>query len=268
VTFTGTSVNGKAGATADDFVNPGGSSVTIDPGTADGVVLPIASVQLNKDDKDEPDETILASGVGTNNIGTVTDGVITILGHGGGSTPPPSTAPTITAPTWVTGVNTATISGKAAPGATVDLWGAAWNPSMPALVKITSTTASSSGAYSFSRSISSGYRFATAVGSNKSSEVKVGVTQAPVFTASTTTGKLMLSVMGNPKGAKQVVIVQVMSGGKWVNMWKGTTGSDNMWKATVSEKSKSTWQVRGFVQGDMTVGINGGYSAAKTITIK
>jgi hypothetical protein len=190
-------------------------------------------------------------------------------GGSGGPTPPSNGGPSIMAPAWVTGSVAVPVTGKADPGATVDLWGGPWSPAMPKLMKIDSVKADSSGNYKFARWIGTGYRFQTAVGDKMSDEVKVGIAQAPVFLASSPSkGKLSLAIQGNPRGPKQVVIVQVWSGGKWVNTWRGTTVSNNLWKATVSEKSKSSWTLRAFVQGDMNVGINGGYSAAKKVTIK
>jgi len=188
----------------------------------------------------------------------------------GGTTPPPTNGgPTIMAPAWVTGAVAVPITGKATAGDTVDLWGAAWSPANPKLVKIASTKADSSGNYKFSRWIGTGYRFQVAVGDSMSDVVKVGIKQAPVFVASSPSkGKLSVAVQGNPRGPKQSVIVQAWVGGKWVNTWKGMTGTDNMWKTTVSQKSKSSWTLRAFVQGDTTWGINGGYSAAKKVTIK
>jgi hypothetical protein len=190
-------------------------------------------------------------------------------GSGGGTTPPSNGSLTISAPAWVTGSVAVPVTGKATAGATVDLWGAAWSPANPKLVKLDSTTADKNGAYKFSRWIGTGYRFQVASGDDMSDVVKVGIAQAPVFVASSPSkGKLSVAVQGNPRGPKQAVIVQAWVGGKWVNTWKGTTGTDNLWKATVSQKSKSSWTLRAFVQGDMTWGINGGYSAAKKVTIK
>jgi hypothetical protein len=194
---------------------------------------------------------------------------VLVKDSGGGTTPPPAGGLTIKAPTWVTGSVAVPITGKADAGATVDLWGGAWSPAMPKLMKIASTTADSSGNYKFSRWIGTGYRFQVAVGDKMSDVVKVGINQAPVFVASSPSkGKLSVAVQGNPRGPKQSVVVQAWVGGKWVNTWKGTTGTDNLWKATVSQKSKSSWTLRAFVQGDMTWGINSGYSAAKKVTIK
>jgi hypothetical protein len=196
---------------------------------------------------------------------------VSILDNGTGTVtpPPPGGAPTISAPAWVTGSVAVPVTGKATAGATVDLWGAAWSPAMPKLVKIDSIKADSSGNYKFSRWIGTGYRFQVASNGKTSAEVKVGINQAPVFVVSSpSAGKLSVAVQGNPRGPKQAVQVQAWVGGKWVTQWKGTTGADNLWKATVSAKSKSSWTLRAYVAGDMTWGINSGYSAAKKVTIK
>lgn len=265
--FTGQSVHGSKAADNADFVNPGVIPFTLNAGTPPGTVIPVATLQLNKDSESEPDETILVSGTGLGNQVTVTDGVVTIRGNG--PTPPPATAPTIMAPSWVTGAVAVPITGKATAGATVELWGAPWSTASANPTKLATTTAGSDGSYKFSRWIGTGYVFQTAVGDQKSNVVKVGIKEAPVFAASSpSTGKLSLAVQGNPRGPKQTVIVQAWVGGKWVNTWKGMTGTNDLWKATVSQKSKSSWTLRAFVQGNMNVGINGGYSAAKKVTIK
>jgi hypothetical protein len=81
-------------------------------------------------------------------------------------------------------------------------------------------------------------------------------------------GKVSLAVQGNPRGPKQAVIVQAWVGGKWVNTWSGMTGTDNLWKATVSEKSMSSWTLRAWVAGIASMGLNPGYSATKKVMVK
>jgi hypothetical protein len=53
-----------------------------------------------------------------------------------------------------------------------------------------------------------------------------------------------------------------------VNAWRGTTGSNNLWKATVNWKTKSTVSLRAFVAGYTPEGLQPGYTATKRITIK
>jgi hypothetical protein len=268
VTFAGQASGGKPAAGASDFVNPGGKTVRIFAGTATGSVVPIAPVQLNSATGNTPAKTIVASGVGTNNVGTATDGVITILASNG-TVPPPNGAPTVSVPSVITGAGTVKVTGMATAGATVDIWGGPWSAAMPALTKIGSVTASGTGAYSFNRWIGSGYRFKAAVGSAASAEVKTAVTQKPVFLASSSSkGMVSLAVQGNPRAAGQTVTVQRWAGNAWVTGWKGTTGSDNLWKASVKEPSKSVWTLRAYVAGDSTMGVNAGYSASVKVMVK
>jgi hypothetical protein len=177
-------------------------------------------------------------------------------------------APTIKAPAKIVGAVAVPISGKADADATVELWGAPMAGDDD-LKKIGETKADEDGMYSFSRWIGVGYRFAAQVGGQMSEETSVWVQQNPVFVASSPSkGKLSVAVQGNPRGPKQTVIVQRWVNGAWVNAWKGTTGSNNMWKASVSMKSKSTVSLRAFVAGYTPDGLLPGYTATKKVTIK
>ena len=128
-------------------------------------------------------------------------------------------------------------------------------------------TADGNGYYKFSRYISTGYRFAVQSQDINSAERAVKVTQSPAFSVSSTKGKLTVSVTGNPKGSGQAVVVQKMSGGKWVTAYKGTTTATGF-KKTYTVKSKTKLTLRAFVAGNTAAGLNGGYSGSKSITIK
>jgi len=189
----------------------------------------------------------------------------------GGSTPPSNgEGPSISAPSWVTGAVAVPISGTADAGATVDLWGAPWSPANPKLTKLATTEADDNGHYKFSRWIGTGYRFQAAASNEVSNVIKVGIMQSPVFVlTSPSKGKISLAVQGNPRGPKQSVVIERLVNGKWVDTkWKGSTGSDSRWKATVSEPSKSKWTLRASVAGDASRGIKEGTSAAKSVTVK
>jgi hypothetical protein len=165
------------------------------------------------------------------------------------------------------GINTP-IWGKAAPGAVVELWGAPISAKNTELTKLAWVKAGSDGTYKFTRTLSQGYRFKVASDGDMSAEKRVVVTQAPVFVAgSPSKGTVSLAVQGTPRGVGQVVIVQKWSGGKWVNAWKGTTGSNNQWRAT-AKVGAGTWTLRAFVQGFTPNGIAGGYSGSKKVTVK
>ncbi|GIE77807.1 hypothetical protein Aph02nite_37570 [Actinoplanes philippinensis] len=169
------------------------------------------------------------------------------------------------------GVGGATISGKAAPNATVELWGAMLPETDPAKGKwLAEVKSDDEGWFKFpSRSLSQGWVFAAQATDMVSEPVTVKVTQNPSFSASSTKGKLNVSVAGNPKAAGQTVTVQRYTGGKWVNVGsKGTTNSAGAFKKSYSFKSKTKLTLRVQVSGDSSLGINSGWSAQKKITIK
>ncbi|WP_433791455.1 Calx-beta domain-containing protein [Actinoplanes sp. CA-252034] len=169
------------------------------------------------------------------------------------------------------GVGGATISGKAAPNATVELWGAMLPETDPAKGKwLAEVKSDDEGWFKFpSRSLSQGWVFAVQATDMLSSPVTVKVTQNPSFSASSTKGKLNVSVAGNPKAAGQAVTVQRYTGGKWVTLGsKGMTGSTGAYKKSWSFKSKTKLTLRVQVGGDSSLGINSGWSAQKKITIK
>jgi hypothetical protein len=275
VSFMGGRYEGSTAATEDDYKVPDTKSYTVYGGTATGTSYDLGNVVLNKDEYKEPAETILVSGTSFGGSPKVKNGVITIEANEGGKPDEPGEpsehyAPTIDAPYKVVGAVAVPIKGKAEAGATVELWGAPIGEDSD-LKWIANTKADKDGYYWFSRWISEGYRFATQSYEKNSKEAKVFVQQDPDFWAvSNSKGYLSLTVQGNPKGAKQTVIIQRWYGGKWVNVdgWKGYTGSNNLWKANVKAASKSSWTLRAFVAGYTPDGLLPGYSDAKKVTIK
>ena len=134
---------------------------------------------------------------------------------------------------------------------------------------IASTQSDANGNYKFSRWIGQGYRFATQANDVNSATVMVWVQQSPVFAASSPSrGKLALTVTGNPRAAGQTVIVQRWVGGKWVNAWRGTTGSTNQWKATINVAAGSAHTLRAFIAGHTPDGLLPGYSVSRNVTIR
>jgi hypothetical protein len=267
VTFMGASVHGSKAADASDFTNPGAKVLTIAAGTPETAAYPIASIPLLTDTMSEPAETIVGTGSSLGNVGTVTDGVITIAASGAGPTQPGNGDVTISAPAKVVGAVAVPITGMAPAGSDVELWGMAVGDSGE-MKKLATTTSSTAGKYAFSRWIGEGYKFAVKAGETTSSPVTVWVQQNPVFVASSPSkGVLSLAVQGNPRGVGQTVIVQKWVGGEWVNAWRGTTGSDNIWRASAKVASGS-WSLRAFVAGYTPDGLLPGYTATKKVTVK
>jgi Calx-beta domain len=176
--------------------------------------------------------------------------------------------PTLTVTGPAKGAGSVVLSGKAAPGAEVWLFGAALpETDKKDLKKLGSVKAGSDGMYRFTRSVSTGWAFYTATDAGATSVKTVKLTQSPSLTVSTSKGKLTATVGGNPKAAGQTVTVQRKSGTKWVTVASGKTTASG-YKGTWSFKSGTKLTLRAMVSGNTGLGINAGYSATKTITIK
>ncbi|MEV6303931.1 Calx-beta domain-containing protein [Actinoplanes sp. NPDC051861] len=249
-------------ATAGDDYKSKRGELVIPPGTSTAEV----NVEILNDKLKEAEETFRVElGSPTSPTGASVKkgtGTVTIKSE---DTASPVT-PTISVAGPARGAGMATISGKVEANAAVELWGApvAGNGELKWLVN---GKADGDGMYRFTRSISTGYRFAVQSQEINSAERAVKITQSPAFSVSSTKGKLTVSVTGNPKASGQAVVVQKMSGGKWVTAYKGTTTAAGF-KKTYTVKSKTKLTLRAFVAGNTSAGLNGGYSASKAITIK
>ncbi|GAA2857407.1 hypothetical protein Acy02nite_66760 [Actinoplanes cyaneus] len=176
--------------------------------------------------------------------------------------------PTLTVTGPAKGAGSVVLSGKAAPGAEVWLFGAALpETDKKDLKKLVSVKADTAGNYRFTRSVSTGWAFYTATNAGTTSVRVVKLTQSPSLTVSTSKGKLTATVGGNPKASGQTVTVQRKSGTKWVTVASGKTTASG-YKGTWSFKSGTKLTLRALVSGNTGLGINAGYSATKTITIK
>ncbi|WP_433367364.1 Calx-beta domain-containing protein [Actinoplanes sp. CA-142083] len=273
LTLAGKKNGTAAAAQANDF-SPASFLVNVAAGTANGATVSIGNLLIADDTTSEPDEAIEISGTGFAGSGSVKPGFVTIAASDGGKPGEPggpgepSGKLTISAPKNILGAVAVPITGKAPADSTVDLWSAPMGGGGE-LKKILSTKSDKDGNYSFSRWIGEGTRFGVASGEDKTDEVMVTVTQNPVFVASSPSkGTLSLAVQGNPRGPGQTVIVQRAVNGAWVNAWRGTTGSDNIWRGSAKIASGTVVTVRAFVAGYTPDGLAPGYTAAKKITIK
>jgi hypothetical protein len=254
--------NGSA-KSGDDYTTTKGT-LSFAPGeTSKTINVPI----INDFDKEGNENFFVKLGTPGPSGATITKGTgeVTILANDQDATPPPG-APTISAPAKRVGAGSVTVTGKAGADKKVEIWGA---PVGSDLDYITMVTADHSGNYSYSRSISTGYKFATQSESLNSAIVTVQVEQDPAFTAtSTAKGTVSLSVTGNPKGGGQKVTVQKLVNGKWTNAWTGTTTGMNPWKTTVKVAGGTKLTLRASIAGNAAQGILIGYSDSKVVTVK
>ncbi|GLW32776.1 Calx-beta domain-containing protein [Actinoplanes regularis] len=275
VTFAGKAAGGSRAADSADFTNPGAVVVKIPKGTEPGVLLvsdsavgtvgtvqTIASLKLTADDQAEPNESIVVSGIGLGDVGTVTDGVVTIEGAGGAPG-----APTLTAvPTTTVGVATVKFAGKATASSAVTLWGKAMGST--SFSKLRETTSDPNGNYSFSLALSRGFTLKTSVGETYSKEVIVKVQQKPTLTAtSPSKDKVSITVTGDPKAAGSTVAVQSLVGGAWKTLYTGKLGTNGTYAKSITTTA-STLTLRASVYGNSARGILFGTSATKKITVK
>jgi hypothetical protein len=264
VSFAGGSSHGSVAADASDFTNPGAQTVIIPANTNPGTVLTLAQgLVLTNDTVGEPAETIIGTGFGLGNVGTVTEGIITIAESDGGNP-----APTLTGPAYRVGIGTIMLTGTATAGDVVQLWAAPVANST--LVKNGGVvTADSNGDFAFSRRLTSvGVKYAAGVGAARSDEVTVMIKQDPDLTGgSTVKATINLTATGNPKTAGQLVTFQVVnSRGTWSPI--GTDHIDASGTATATIKnlrSGSTYPFRAVVSATPSMGILGGISGTRRI---
>ncbi|MEU8813578.1 Calx-beta domain-containing protein [Actinoplanes sp. NPDC048796] len=268
VTFAGGSIKGSKAADEKDFTNPGAKVVTIPAGTVSGAIVPVASLPLLEDKTAEPAETIVGSGVGLGNVGTVTDGVVTIAASEGSTPNEPGEAPKPTIMAMGrTGSGPVTITGKVAKDATVELWGAPIGGGE--LEWIANAKAGPMGNYSFTRTISEGMRFMTQSQKVNSDEVKVMVTVGVTLTASSPSkGRVAVTVKSAPNAAGRKVVVQRWTGpNTWTNILVSKANVNGAYAATTTVPSGAV-ALRAWVEGDADSGIVTGWSPIVRPTIK
>jgi hypothetical protein len=219
---------------------------------------------ITADEYKEPNETILVTGSGVGGVGSVRSGVLTIAadegstpgGPGEPGEPGEAPKPTIFAPASITGAGRVSISGKVAPNATVELWGA---PVSGGDTKwIANTKAGTTGNYSFATSISQGTRFITQSQKVNSNEVRVSVNQWVSLTASSpSAGRVSVVVKTSPNASGRKVVVQRWTGpNTWTNILVSRANVNGAYAATTTAP-RGTVALRAWVEGDAGMGING-----------
>ncbi|MGW4940062.1 Calx-beta domain-containing protein [Actinoplanes sp. NPDC004185] len=271
ITFAGGSSKGSNAAEPDDFTNPGAKGYTILGGTAPGTVVTVAQIALTQDTAAEPAETIIGTGIGLGNVGSVKEGIITIAASDGG-TDPGAEAPTLGTTTPVRlGRGRVVLSGKATAGQAVDLWGKNVNAS--GYAKITSTTAGSDGMFSFSVGLNTyGMDFKAAVGSKQSDPVRVLVREDPdISVVSNAKGSVTVTVTGDPKVAGLTAkVLQAKTGGGWITAATGKLSSAGTYTRTITGlTSGKSYTFKAQVLGNTERGVAGNYSAySKNVKVK
>ena len=277
VNFAGASVNGSTAAAAADFTNPGTVPVSIDGGTLSGSPIPIADIPLTNDTTPEGAETILATGTAA--VGKVVNGVVTIAASDGGTTTPPPTDPTPEAPTlkasasFRLGAGTVTLTGKAAAGADVELWGRTINTEDSAYEKISNTTAGTSGTFTFTPSLSTDGMYFMAKADDLSSDaVRVYVKEDPdIAVTSASKGVVSIVVTGDPKvRGLETRVFRANANGTWTKVGSGILNVNGTFtKVLTGQTSGRSQTFRTWVRGNAERGVMTNYSAySKTVRVK
>ncbi|WP_306214910.1 beta strand repeat-containing protein [Actinoplanes sp. RD1] len=273
VTFSGGSSKGSVAASDNDFTNPGATVVSIPWGASTGSTLKVADLKLSTDTTAEPAETIIAKGTGVNNTATVTEGIVTIAANG--TTTPPAGAPTLkSAASFRLGAGDLKLTGTAANGATLKLWGKPVGaPADADWEELGSTTASASGAYEFMPEFTTtGWWFKTNDGTNDSNTIKVNLKEDPDITArSSSKGAVTVNVAGDPKIRGLAVRVLRAPAGtdNWVTVGTGIINKDGTYTRTwTGQKSGSKWVFRAYVYGDADTGVLTNWKDSGTVTVR
>jgi hypothetical protein len=255
-TANGTALAGKDYRTTTD-------TLSVPPGT----VRTFIKIPLINDLERESDEQFSVLLSNPNPLGAqVISGIGTVTIKANDTTAP--AAPTMYLKGPSKGAGKVTVYGKASPNATVVLYGAPLPTTATNLKRLTSLKATSTGSYTFpARTINQGWKFVVSTSAGWSSAKSITLSQYPALTVGSTKGKLLVSVVGNPKASGQTVTIQRKSGTKWVTVGSGKTTSTGF-KASYSFKSGTKLSVRALVSGSSSKGIKSGYSATKGVTIK
>ncbi|MFI7546611.1 Calx-beta domain-containing protein [Actinoplanes sp. NPDC049599] len=259
VSFRGASVNGSVAASADDYTDPGTVLVYVTGGTPSGATNNVGQLmQITDDTTSEGPETILATGTALG-AGKVIDGVITIAASDGGVVAP---APTLTsAASYRLGVGSLKLSGTAAAGATVTLWGTpiGADEDKPWQSLGTTTASTPDGDYSFFPEFTTtGWWFRTAVGALESEPVKVNLKEDPdLYVRSSSRGVATLSVFGDPRVAGlSVRILRANSNGTWSTVGLGQLDANGKYvKVLTGLRSGASYLYKATVYGDGDVGL-------------
>jgi hypothetical protein len=198
-----------------------------------------------------------------------TTGEVIILANAGTTEPGAPTLKSLA--TYRLGAGKASLSGKAAAGATVQLWGR--NVDSDAYTKITQTTASSSGAFTFQPALTThGKYFMAKVGGMSSGEVKVYIKQDPDIAASSASKRTVkVTVTGDPKiGGLAARVFRVNAGGSLTLVGSGKLNSAGTFSKTLTGlTSGKSYAYKAYIVGNGARGVLTGYSSyTKSVKVK
>lgn len=167
--------------------------------------------------------------------------------------------PTITVPSTFEGFGRIAITGTARPGATVDLYEAAYTfradiakaAEVYAPEDIITTVADASGSYRLSRLVDSGFVFAVKADGlmSKVKTVKVKVL-AELLLTTTSTSTVHAKVLASPGEPTLAARIQRKIGTAWTNVASGRTAAEGVYSVTLFNQPKGSQTYRAWIGGD------------------
>jgi hypothetical protein len=166
-------------------------------------------------------------------------------------------APTISAPASRAGYGPITITGTAPAGATVELYESAYvfNDFAPSPDYdhggFVTTIASSTGRYTLSRLLDSGFRFYVVANGVASNRISVAMGIVPTMTMTASAGTVNVSVTADPTQPGLRVHIQRDTNGTWTDVAGGSTaGSAARFTTTLTGQGTGTRSYRAVIDAD------------------
>jgi hypothetical protein len=183
-------------------------------------------------------------------------------------------APTISAPASRTGFGPIIIAGTAPAGATVALHESAYKfndyypaPDFGAGGHVTAT-ANSSGHYTLSRNLDSGFRFYVVANGVESRRISVAMGIAPTITLTASNGTVSVEVATDPAQPGLSVHIQRGASGVWTTVDGGyTSDSAAVYATTLTGQGSGTKYYRAVVDADTENNLLPGQSATVSIDV-
>jgi len=166
-------------------------------------------------------------------------------------------APTISAPASRTGYGPITITGTAPAGATVALYESAYifndyyaAPNYSSGGYVT-TTATSSGQYTLTRILDSGFRFYVVANGVESKRISVAMGIVPAMTLTASNGTVSVNVTADPSQPGLSVHIQRGASGVWTNVAGGYTADPGaVYATTLNSQGSGTKYYRAVIDAD------------------
>lgn len=185
-----------------------------------------------------------------------------------------ATAPTFDKPAVRTGYGPVTLTGTAAPGATVQLYETAqvfddleaaddWEHGGGPVT----ARAGSNGRWSIRRLMDSGFFFQVTADGLRSAKVKADIKVLPSLAVSVEGSSVHATITADPAQPDLPVRLERSSGGGWVSVASGHTDASARLTATDDGLGRGSYTYRAYIGADPSNGVIANYSASRTVGV-